>query len=367
MPSIYVKDDLRTAVEAASGGQQTVLYTANGQPSIMNIVPRFNLEDIADNLGTGPHPAFIVGGVEKSELFIGTYPGIVKNNELLSLPGVAPTGSSHDYFVTRARNGGPGFHVMTHAEYAAIALWCWKNGYQPRGNTWYGRGHDTAIEAGRRVDGSVPGNSDGGIASVLAGSGPAAWRHDNTATGIADLCGNVWEWSPGLRVMDGEIQVIPHNDAALNATDMARESSAWRAIKAADGSLVAPGTAGTLKYDASAPGTSGNIVLSDAIANRLGEAGDDENAGNSIGTNYKNLTAKPGLTVPAIARALGLCPFTQTDIKSDRFYLRNYGERLARRGGAWNNGVHAGLFTVRLDTRRGSGGASSGARPAFVL
>jgi len=353
MPSIYVKDDLRAAVEAASGGKQTVLYTASGQPSIMNIIPKFNLEDIDESLGTGIHPAFIVGGVEKNELFIGTYPGILKNGELISLAGVDPSGSvNHDNFVNAARKAGPGFHVMTHAEYSAIALWCWKNGYQPRGNTQYGRSHEAPFETARRRDGAAPGETDG-TARVLTGSGPVSWRHDNTPNGIADLTGNLFEWSPGMRLWDGEIQVIANNDAALNATDMSRESPAWRAIKASDGSLVAPGTAGTLKYDASAPGTTGNIVLSDVINNRLGEIGYDENIGDSIGTNYKGITAKQGLSVPPIARALGLFPFIQDGIKSDRFYLRNYGERLARRGGAWNSGARAGLFSVALNARRG--------------
>jgi len=40
MPSIFVKDDLRASVEAASGGRQTVLYTALGQPTYMNIIPQ---------------------------------------------------------------------------------------------------------------------------------------------------------------------------------------------------------------------------------------------------------------------------------------------------------------------------------------
>lgn len=365
MPSIYVKDELRAAVEAASGGKQTVLYTASGQPSIMNIIPKFNLEDIDPSLGSGVHPAFIVGGVEKRELFIGSYQGIIKNGELLSVAGVNPSVSAnHDTFVNAARAAGPGFHVTTNVEYSALALWCWKNGFQPRGNTNYGRSHEANYETARRQDGGNPGSTNGS-ARNLVGSGPASWRHDNTPNGISDLCGNIWEWSPGIRLMDGEIQVIANNDAALHSTDMARTSNAWRAIRASDGALVAPGTAGTLKYDATTA-TGGAIILSDTIVNRLGEAGSDSSGGISASLALKNMTPKVGLSVPAIAKALGLFPVSTEGMKNDAAYMRNYGERLAFRGGSWNVSAPAGVFAVNLIYPRTNTNESIGARPAFV-
>ncbi len=366
MPSIYVKDDLRAAVEAASGGKQTVLYTTSGQPSIMNVVPKFNLEDIDPSLGNGVHPAFIVGGVEKSELFVGTYLGIVKNGELLSLAGVNPSAfSNHDYFVSAARAAGPGFHVMTNVEYAALALWCWKNGFQPRGNTYFGCAHEARHETARRQDGGTPGNSSG-VARTLTGSGPASWRHDNTPNGISDLTGNIWEWSPGLRLMDGEIQVIANNDAALDTVDMTRGSSSWRAIRASNGALVAPGTAGTLKFDATTT-TGGGIVLSDTISNRLGEIGDDSNGGNTASSTFKNLTARSGLSIPPIARALGLFPVSTDGMKDDITNMRNFGERMSSRGGLWSGNATAGVFAMSLNNSRLNVNTGLGARLAFVL
>ena len=366
MATIYVKDELRAAVEGASGGKQTVMYTAAGQPSIMNVIPKFNLEDLGASLGAGVHPAFIVGGVEKSELFIGAYQGIIKNGELISLAGVDPTASrNHDQFVTAARAAGPGWHVMTNAEYAAIALWCLKNGFQPRGNTGYGRSHEAVHETARRQDGGAPGNADG-TARTLTGSGPASWRHDNTPNGIADLCGNVWEWSPGMRLMDGEIQIIPNNDAALNATDMSRSAAAWRAIRASDGALVAPGTPGTLIYDGSTP-TGGAPVISDVITNRHGVIGDDSNEGNSSSVGFKDLKIKDGMTVPAIARVLGLAPVANEAMKADRLYVRNFGERIPYRGDYWSYGSNAGVFALNLTSSRTGFSTGVGARPAFVI
>lgn len=370
MPTIFIKDDLRASVEAATGGKCTVLYTAKGQPSYMRVIPRFNLQDIDASLGTGVHPAFSVGGLEKSELFVGMYQGILKNGELLSLPGVDPTASrNHDQFVADARAAGPGWHLMTNAEWAALQLWCWKNGFLPRGNTNYGKSSDAAWETARRQDGLAPGTASG-TARTLTGSGPVSWNHDNTPAGIADLCGNIWEWAPGLRLVDGEIQIIPNNDAALNATDLSATSTAWKAISAADGALVAPGTAGTLKYDATAAGTTGehgDPQLSDVIVNRNGTLGDSANTPGNTACAFEVMTAKAGITVPAIVKALGLFPIAASGLGSDSIYVRNYGERLPLRGGYWNSSASAGVFALSLGNPRSNVSTSVGARPAFVL
>ena len=66
--TILIKDSLRQSVEAASGGEQTVLYTAKGQPTYMNIIQKFDLSTIDASL-SGIHPAFIVNGVEKPVTF----------------------------------------------------------------------------------------------------------------------------------------------------------------------------------------------------------------------------------------------------------------------------------------------------------
>ncbi|WFL59424.1 hypothetical protein P8T61_10425, partial [Klebsiella pneumoniae] len=57
--TILIQDSLRRAVEAASGGAQTVLYTSAGDPSFVNIIPKFDVSTIDASLGSGTHPAFI--------------------------------------------------------------------------------------------------------------------------------------------------------------------------------------------------------------------------------------------------------------------------------------------------------------------
>ncbi|MDD3938094.1 hypothetical protein [Rhodoferax sp.] len=359
MTTIFIKDDLRASVEAASGGKQTVLYTASGQPTYMNIIPKFNGQDVDAGLPAGVHPAFIVNGVEKSELFIGTYPGIVKNNELLSLPGVdCSTLINHDTAVTRARECGAGFHVMSNVEFAAMALWCRANSFEPRGNTNYGRAHDAVWETGRRVDGLAPGTTSGS-ARILTGSGPVSWRHDNSSSGISDLAGNVWEWTPGMRVDMGEIQIIPNNDAALNATDFGVASADWKAINGATGALVAPGSANSVKYAVS--GTTPYTLV--------------RASGQSFEGMTNPGTTPVGATALALLKAHGLFPVASLlggtialpAANGDGFYIDATIEALPIRGGNWSYAAAAGVFTLNCNYTRTYGFNYLGARPAFVL
>lgn len=365
--TIFIKDDLRASVEAASGGKQTVLYTAKGQPTYMNVIPKFMLEDIDSEFGTGVHPAFIAGGRELSEIFIGTYQGIIKNGELLSLPGVDPTRrQDFDAFLTAARACGDGFHLMTNAEWMALELWCRKNGFQPRGNTNYGRAHDSTFETGSIIGGGTPGDSSSG-GRVFTGSGPASWRHDNSHAGVADLVGNIWEWVGGLRLQDGEIQILPNNDAALGSANMSKSSNQWRAISLSDGSLVAPGTSGTAKYDAISD-SSVTPRLNSVIEFQKGEVGDDghtEGTDGSVG--FSELTAASGVSTPVILKILGLSPHDIGDEKNKgRLYVRNHGERLPVRGGNWGLGGLAGLSALGLSYHRGSTSTDRGARLAKI-
>lgn len=354
--TINITDTLRRSVEAASGGRNTVLYTAKGQPCYMAVVPRFTLQSIDASLGTGTHPAFIVGGVEKSQIFIGQHIGVSRNGEMLSLPGVDPISSiNHDAAVSLVRANGAGWHLMSNVEWAAISQWCWKNGFQPRGNTAHGRSSDLIAEVGVRSDGlAVTGDNQGSQGRTLTGSGPVSWRHDNTPFGIADLNGNVWEWSPGMRINGGEIQIIANNNAALSITDFSASSAAWQAIDGATGALAAPGTAGTVKY---ANANSGTADFTLYRAN----VGSFEGMVNSTGAN------PVGAAALQLLRQHGLFPVASSGLGGDGFYLDVNGERLPRRGGVWGNGAVSGAFALSLTDPRSVVGPSIGARPAFCL
>ncbi len=365
MTTIFTKDARRAAVEAATGGKVTVLYDNLGLPSYMVVVPKFNIEDIMIGAGTGVHPAFIVNGVEKSELLIGQYQAKVVDGRALSLPGMDPTCSlNFDAALGYCAAKGAGWHLMTNAEWAAIALWCAKNGTLPNGNNDYGRDVALTHETGVRQDGIAPGTASG-TARTLTGSGPAPWRHDGTVAGIADLNGNIWEWVGGMRLNGGEIQIIPDNDAASNTADQSATSTRWKAIAAADGSLVAPGTAASLKFDSVNAGTAGSVgaaQIDDVIDNSNAPGSGDDGYTYTI---FDNLAADTGITVPNIMKQLLLAP-AGSGFGDDKMWVRNYGERLPFRGGGWGSGVGAGLAALNFSDARSGASAGLGFRPAFV-
>lgn len=341
--SAYIKDANRYAVERASGGRQTVLYDDLGNPSVMNIIPIFRYEDLgySEDMGTGVVSCFDVGtGANKSEIFIGAFQSSLVGSRAVSLPRANPaTSINFDAAKGYCANKGAGWHLMTMHEWAAISLWCMANGFEPRGNTNYGRAHDRYVERGRRMDGGMPGDT-AGAASVHAGSGPDAWRHNNSPWGISDLVGNVWEWLDGFKLQDGQIIASTFNTQA---------EASWAAQAAYFDSTLATG---------------GAPRLSDAVVNWLGTIGDNTNAGYSANENFA-VMAKTGTYVSnKLLKRLLVEP--STVLPKGRVYMRNFGERLPFRGGSWGNGSDAGLAALGCNSSRVYTSSSIGFRLAFA-
>jgi hypothetical protein len=238
-------DTLLLSIASASGGKLAVKYNVNGDPLLMVRIPKFNLEDIDASLGSGPHPMFIVNGVVKNEVYIGVCQAVLEKGCALSLPGLSPK-VSIDYDAAKAAcvANGPGFHLMTAWEWGGLSLWCAKNGFQPRGNTNYGKSHEAGYETGT----AAPDNS----AKILCGSGLASWRHDGTYQGIADLVGNVWEWNDGLYIKDGRFYFPVDNNFTL-------PEGSWPASAVYIDASAGPG-------DRSGAADSGDPILSNAIS-----------------------------------------------------------------------------------------------------
>jgi sulfatase modifying factor 1 len=311
---IIVKDELRAEVEAASGGKQTIIRTAKGQPSYFNIIPR------ADMPG---HPAFHVGGVEKSELFLGTYQATIRDGEALSLPGEDPTTNiNYDRARAACLACGPGFHLLTNLEWALVAHLVSTAGNDVRGNTNWGKSHSHPEERGTSAKGSN---------RTLTGSGPDAWRHDGTPHGIADLVGNVWEWVDGLKLVSGQIIMPADNDFNLPEAE-------W----------LATGVCIDL--------VNGEPVISSKVTNRGWN-----------GRYFKDVISASGFEVPASIKQALLCPTEGSQVPGYYWADNSEGfEGLPIRGGDWHVGSGAGLGALGLLYGRSFAHSLLGFRPAFI-
>lgn len=341
-------DDLKLSIEALSGGKNTVLFDDLGMPSVMVPFPKLKMSDLIAGGSENIHPAFSVDGVEKSVIYVSKYQNIVLNERGYSLPMRDPRASlNFDQAVTYCRNKGKGWSLTPYSLWSAIALWCRKNETMPRGNNNYGADHTYGHEKG------VPTYYESGkIARCATGSGPNTWNHNWMPDGIADLNGNVWEWCAGMRLMNGEIQIIPYANCMAADASMGASSTLWKAI-AADGTLVEPGSAGTLKYNY----VSGHIQLT---------SGDITPEDTWRGDTYQSMTLDSALTVPEIAKALLIYPDEPGgDYGGDGHYMNNSGERLPICGGYWYYTSGAGVFNVSLSNPRSNSGAGIGFRSAY--
>ena len=79
-------DDFKLAIEAMSGGKNTVLFDDMEMPSVMVPFPKMNISDIMDGGSQNVHPGFKVGGVDKDKIYVGKYQSIVLNDRAYSLP-----------------------------------------------------------------------------------------------------------------------------------------------------------------------------------------------------------------------------------------------------------------------------------------
>ena len=309
-----------------------------GKPSVMVKIPKFTYEDLGLP-GSGTHPAFIVNGKEVPYIYISKYQNIVEDGRAYSLPYQRPHHTvNFDEAKAFCEAKGKGWHLMSNAEWAAIALWCKKNNCMPYGNNNYNYGdyYNTSEKGAPMGEYNEDWGED--IPYTATGSGPKSWFHNNDFSGIADLNGNVYEWVSGVRVNAGELQVIENNNSAMGVDESA-ESTLWKAISQA-GAYVAPGTSGAIKFGSGGINTSGT---------------------------FKEATAASGVTIPALVKALALFPNDAADTyRDDYYYVSTSGERLFYRGGYCSVHDNAGVFYYSGNGARSFADGYLGFRSAFV-
>ncbi len=309
--------DLTALAVAGCCPGNEVLIDDLGMPSIMVKIPKLTYAQLGMGASTAVHKAFIVNGQEVDEIYISKYINTVQNNRAYSLPGVGP---KHTLNFDKAReyceNKGEGWHLMTRMEWGLLLRWCQNNGVLPKGNNNYGK------DASESVYKAIPDNKDDSHYALRTkvGTGPLTWYHDQTPSGIADLKGNVAEWSGGIRTVYGELQILANNNGADALNSQGDSSDDWKAIKASDGTLIAPNGSGT---------TSGSVKM-DWVSSKLTyDTSISDSAPGSHNCTFANIvcSANIGDATKLLLAELGLMQYDgNTELFSGETVYFNNGE-----------------------------------------
>lgn len=301
-----------------------VIFDDRGRPDILVVFTPDELK-LPDTLK----------GRKVKEYAISKYPNTMIDGRPYSLPFMPPAVNiNHDEAIRLCEAKGPGWHLITNDEWAALARQSWENDTVPTGNTNGGESHSHPEEKGTTYKDCY--------GKTLAGSGPITWNHDRTAEGVADMVGNVWEHVGGVRFLDGQVQIIPNNEAAAGA-DQSPDSKEWTAIYTPDGDPVYYEVwDGEIRLQPTAPDVK-----------------------DSDGVPFCDLHERADMDVPDKLIELGLYPAPGYE-SEEYFWLDTDGERCVSRGGYWGSGTDAGVFSLNGFSSRSNVTARLGFRSALV-
>ena len=341
-------------------------YDDKGIPSVMVKIPKQTWAQLGVGTSTEIFPAWIVNGREVDYIYFSKYQNVESNERAYSLPAQDPRCYvTLDQAINYCVNKGQGWHVATRLEWMAIALWCLKNGTQPKGNNNYGKDISETIYK------AVPTykDSNGRTCRVATGTGPLSWSHDGTVNGAWDMSGNIHEWNGGIRFVNGELQVISNdgitfgNDAADSDNSQGASSALWRAINGKTGALIVPDGSGTTANSLKCDWVNGAWKW---ITGPLTDKSTSYHA-----CDFEAVTADTDVceTAQHFLMALGMLKSDNTAgiYNGDKFYLINgEAERALFAGGNWYYGAGAGVFFAYGRGARSVSDDGVGFRAAYV-
>lgn len=316
----------------ATEHNNVVIFDDRGIPSIMC---RFERQKDA----TETPAIFKIGEYMADAIYISKYPNVIIKGRAYSLPMLDPVANvTFDVAVAACITKGEGWHLMTAVEWEYLLNQSREKDTMPHGNTDYGTDYYHKEEKA---------DCDGcGYGRSKTGSGPATWNHDNAIYGVSDLNGNVWEWLAGLRLLDGAIEYIPNNDAALTGCDLSRNSKEWQQLRTARGPV-------RVEVEA------GEITITDRKAA-------EDYTPDYDGTRIADL--KIDLQeVPQALKDLGIVPDkrAESELKTYVYFDATEGEWLPFRGSGFYYSSSSGASALYLSYPRSYSSVYVGFRSAF--